>query len=192
MSGIPRAPLGLVQYVFRALGQNRLKVQDLVFFVSFDLHQMAPTKVREIIQELTNNGDLLVEKGWVSVSPKVKDYKDQPVEVQTVNLGELLRLFVSPSRLSRAVGLDDKSIEVKAQSKSPLVIQAVAHGTQEYQLILDEGKKLIGHNCPDWRRVSVLHRFCKHVAKLFLLMEKEEAIRLLQSIKNESWQFIEL
>ena len=112
--------------------------------------------------------------------------------VSPPSLGDLLHQFVSPSRLSRAVGIDDSAIEIQVKTKTPLRIEAVIHGTRDYKLFLDEKSRVIGHNCPDWRRMSVIRRFCKHVTKLFLSLEEDEAVRLLLSMQQESWQFKEI
>ena len=195
MFEVPRTPLLLVDYVFRALGKTEIPLQQLVFFIAFDLRQLPPSKARNLLLKLHNNKEIEIQddivfqpKGVVSVSESVVERSPTP----SSGLGDQLRLFVSSSRLSRAVGMDDQSIEFDRVSQNPLKIEAAVHGTREYRLELDEELRKIAHDCPDWRRVSVLHRFCKHVAKLFLLLEKEEALRLLQSLQTHSWEFEQL
>jgi hypothetical protein len=192
MFSIPRSPVRLVDYAIRALGKEQVPIQQLVFFLSFDIRQMAPSKALKLVERLQSEGQIIIEDGFVKLSTEMVVDTEAPTQTETTNLGTYLRLFVSSSRLSRAVGMNDQVIEFTRMSQNPLKVEATVHGSQDYILILDETSKRIAHNCPDWRRVSVLHRFCKHVAKLFLILEKEEAIRVLQSLQQESWEFEEI
>ncbi|MFW9830198.1 MAG: DUF2240 family protein [Candidatus Thorarchaeota archaeon] len=186
---IPRTPLHLVDYAFRALGREKLPIQQLIFFLSFDIRQMPPSQAQKLVQELQSKGQLEIANGLVKLTTEITQEPNSKVTTSKADLGELLRLFVSSSRLSRAVGISDDAIEFIRVENNPLQIEATVHGSQDYVLKLDEETRQITHNCPDWRKVSVLHRFCKHVAKLFLLMQKDEAIRILKSVQQESWDF---
>ena len=189
MFTIPRNPRGLIEYAFRALGKNSVSVKDLVFFLSFDLRQMPPSRAHDLVKKLQSSGHIVVEEGQVQLGPNIES-EAQPTPVEDVaELGDLLKQFVSSPRLTRAVGMDDKALRFKQTASPPLRIEARVFGSQEYSLVLDEAKKRIEHNCPDWRRVSVLQRFCKHVAKLFLLLKQEDAVRILESLHEGSWEF---
>jgi|GEM_PF-5575335 hypothetical protein len=192
MFSVPRNPVGLVDYALRALGKDHVPIQQLVFFLSFDIRQMAPSQALKLIKRLQSEGQISIENGLVKVSHEMVVDTEIPTQTASTNLGEHLRLFVSSSRLSRAVGMNNQAIEFIRVSQNPLKVEATVHGSQDYILILDEASRRIAHNCPDWRKVSLLHRFCKHVAKLFLILEKEESIRLLQSLQVESWEFEQL
>ncbi len=150
---------------------------------------MPPSQVAKLIQDLQAQGQLEVNDDVVTLSEKMTSEAAPHDTAPVTNIGELLRLFTGSSRLSRAVGMSDKAIDFQYVSQTPLKIEAIVHGSQEYDLTLDEANRSISHNCPDWRRVSVLRRFCKHVAKLFLLLEKDQAIRVLQLLQQESWKF---
>lgn len=195
MFKVPRNPLLLVDYAFRALGKTEMPIQLLIFFIAFDLRQLPPSRVKNLLFELQKKKEIEIKddivfqpQGVVPISEPVLEHSP----TASSDLGEQLRLFVSSSRLSRAVGMDDQAIEFRRISEIPLKIEASVHGSRIYRLELDEEFRQIAHDCPDWRRVSVLHRFCKHVAKLFLLLEKEEALRLLQSLQLHSWEFEQL
>ncbi|MFW9983135.1 MAG: DUF2240 family protein [Candidatus Odinarchaeota archaeon] len=192
MFSVPRNPVRLVDYAFRALGKDQVPIQQLVFFLSFDIRKMAPSEALKLIERLQSEGQISIENGFVKLSQKMVVDTEIPTQTAVTNLGDYLRLFVSSSRLSRAVGMNDQAIEFIRVSQNPLKVEATVHGSQDYVLILDEASRRIAHNCPDWRKVSLLHRFCKHVAKLFLILEKDEAIRVLQSLQLESWEFEQL
>lgn len=192
MYAVPRNPLGLIDYSFRALGKTQVPVQQLIFFISFDLRQLPPSQASQIIQNLHTKGQLEINDGIVVQPQEVNLETESMPPSSSLNLGEQLRLFVSSSRLSRAVGMNDQAIDFRRVSQNPLKIKATVHGSREYLLELDEEAMCISHNCPDWQRVSVLHRFCKHVTKLFLLLEKDEALRILNSLQKDEWEFIQI
>ena len=192
MFNIPRSPAGLVAYAFRALAKDQVPLQRLVNFLSFDIRQLPPSQARKLVEKLQSDGQVIIEGDMVKLAIGITVEPEEAQQSEITNLGERLKLFVSSARLSRAVGIDDKAIELVRVSEDPLKVEATVHGSQEYMLNLDEANRRIAHNCPDWRRVSVLHRFCKHVAKLFLLLSHEEALRILQSIQDETWEFEQL
>jgi hypothetical protein len=196
---VPVIPLGfsnLVHYAFRALGTQQVTFQRLWLFLSFDLRRIRPSEARRLISELLDKGDLIDQDGVLAISSQMIEkeealpshqlgYETSPLQ----ELGKLLSHFVGKSRLSSAVGIDDSAVDIKDFKETPVRIKADIQGTRLYQLILDEGAKVIRHNCPDWLRKRKLRRFCKHIAKLFLLLEKDESVRLLTSILEEPWQF---
>ena len=191
MYKVPRNPLQLVDYAFRALGKNRVSTQQLVFFISFDLRQLPLSQAMKILHDLQAKGKLEIVNDEV-LRPQEVLFKHEPsVPKSSADLGEQLQLFVSSSRLSRAVGMADNAIEFQRLSQTPLRIRAIVHGSRKYSLELNEELMQISHDCPDWQRVRVIHRFCKHVAKLFLLLEKDEALRILRSLQKDSWEFIQ-
>lgn len=191
MYRIPSNPLDIIHYAFRALGQKSVSVKKLRFFLSFDLRLMPPSKADKMIKNLYDKGLLIIDDDLVSIAHDSRMETPSKMEAPSspANLGDMLNQFVSSSRLSRAVGIEDKAIKIEVKSRTPLRIEAIIHGTRDYKLFLDEESRIIRHDCPDWEKVSMIHRFCKHVAKIFLSLEKDEAIRLLLSIQRESWQF---
>ena len=189
MFTIPRSPRGLVEYALRALGKNSVSVKDLVFFLSFDLRQMPPSRAQELMQKLQSSGHIVIKEGQVQLGPNIESEPDPMRTTDTANLGGLLKQFVSSPRLTRAVGMDDAAIRFSHTASPPLRIEAKVFGSKEYSLVVDEATKRIEHDCPDWERVSALQRFCKHVAKLFLLLNQKDAIRILESLREGSWKF---
>jgi hypothetical protein len=160
---------------------------------------MLPSHAINLVNQLVENGDLIVQDDVLILSPRLSAVKPAQISSEVDSdispvpkLGKLIRQFVGESRLSRAVGMSDSSIILKNIRKKPLRIEAQIKGTRVYRLVLDEGAKLIQHDCPDWLRKRKLRRFCKHVAKIFLLLEKDDAVRILSSMKSKSWQFQEL
>jgi hypothetical protein len=190
MLTMPRTPRGLVEYALQALGKSSVSVKALVFFLSFDLRRMPPSRAKELLQQLRSSGHIFIEDGQVQLGTNIEAEPQSTPKTTTANLGELLKQFVSSPRLTRAVGMEDNAVRFTRPAKPPFRIEARVFGSREYRLVLDEANKRIEHNCPDWRRVSVLQRFCKHVAKLFLLLDQEDAVRILESLREGSWEFV--
>ena len=189
MFTIPRSPRGLVEYCLRALGKTSVPVKDLVFFLSFDLRQMSPSRAHELVRNLQSSNHIIIKNGQVRLASNAESEPERTGNIDAVNLGQLLKQFVSSPRLTRAVAMDDAAVQLSQTASRPLRIEAKVFGSREYRLLLDEANKRIEHDCPDWKRVIVLQRFCKHVAKLFLLLNQEDAVRILESLREGSWEF---
>ena len=129
MFSVPSTPVRLVDYAFRALGKDQVPIQQLVFYLSFDIRQMAPSKARKLIERLQSEGQISIENGLVKLSHDMGIDTEIPVQTAPTNLGEHLRLFVSSSRLSRAVGMNDQAIEFIRLSQNPLKVEATVHGS---------------------------------------------------------------
>ncbi|MCW3987870.1 MAG: hypothetical protein NWE87_06095 [Candidatus Bathyarchaeota archaeon] len=196
MPVIPNDFSDLVRYAFRAIGNQRIKFQRLWLFLSFGLRQIQPSEAIHLIKQLVIKGDLIFQEDVLTLSPRMREIEVSPPSSKMDNetssiqeLGKLLSQFVGQSRLSSAVGIDDSAVVFKSIKDNPVRIEASIQGTRVYQLLLDEGTKVIQHDCPDWLRKRKLRRFCKHVAKIFLLLEKDEAVRILTLMLEESWRF---
>jgi len=190
MYEIPQTPLGLVQYALRALARREVPRDELCFFLAFQLRQMPPSKAQQLVDDLVSKGALGFNHGMITLlGSEDASVEQQPQAQASAALGDLLRNFVTSSRLSSAEAIADSALEIRRVSARPLRIEALVHGTRDYQLILDEATRTISHDCPDWQRVSLIRRLCKHVAKLFLLLDRDEAMRLLTSMERESWTF---
>jgi hypothetical protein len=186
----------LVLYALRALGNQQVTFQQLWLFLSFDIRQIKPSEAKHLIKRLIDKGDLTLQDEVLVLSEKMRDKIEAPVSFKMEKeasplkeLGDLLSHFVGQKRLSSAVGIEDSAVDIKVLSETPARIEARIQGTRVYHLKLDEDTKIIRHDCPDWLRKRKLRRFCKHVAKFFLMIERDEAVRLITSLLEEPWQF---
>jgi hypothetical protein len=61
----------------------------------------------------------------------------------------------------------------------------------EYHIVIDFEARTILHDCADWSKALPTKRFCKHIGKLFLSMDREKATEMLKRIyaQKEKWQF---
>lgn len=196
MHAIPDDSINVIYYAFLALGNQEITFERLWQFLSFDSRQIRPSEATKLIKHLITKGSLIVNGEVLTISPHMRELVPTRPSVQLSSetqpiqeLGKLLSQFVGPNRLSRAVGIDDSSVAIKTVRENPIRIEVSIQGTRVYQLILDVGAKVIQHDCPDWLRKRKLRRFCKHVAKIFLMLDKDESVRILTSIMEGSWKF---
>jgi uncharacterized protein YecE (DUF72 family) len=99
---------------------------------------------------------------------------------------ELLKALIDSQRLRRAQQIKDQELTIEEETE-----KQVKAKIRDYRVIVDLEKRLIMHDCSDWERVSREKRFCKHIGKLFLLLEKEKTSEILEQIlvEKESWEF---
>lgn len=101
-------------------------------------------------------------------------------------LDDLLVKFIDKPRLKRAKKIEDDQLIMFDAG-----FDRIEAKLKDYSIIIDLKNRLIQHNCQDWQRTSSSKRFCKHVGKLFLLLEPSKARTLLKKIDNEKdlWSF---
>jgi uncharacterized protein YecE (DUF72 family) len=105
---------------------------------------------------------------------------------RNMNFDSLINYFVPPERLKRAEQIQDSDLTITKQGSERLEARL-----REYHIIVDAREKIILHDCADWERVASTRKLCKHLAKLFLSIEREEANRILRDLyqQEEIWQF---
>jgi hypothetical protein len=103
-----------------------------------------------------------------------------------MNFESLINYFVPPERLKRAEQILDSDLTITKQANQRLEARL-----REYHIVIDAKEKMILHDCADWERVSSTRKLCKHLAKLFLSIDREEASRILRNLyqQEETWQF---
>jgi len=108
------------------------------------------------------------------------------VEPKTMTFENLLNAFIDKPRLKRARRIKDKeltTLEVADNQVKALI--------RDYHIVIDLGNSLVLHDCADWSRVLPNKRFCKHIGKLLLSLDKEKASSILKQIyaNKEKWEF---
>jgi len=70
----------------------------------------------------------------------------------------------------------------------PSVIRAVVGN---YRIELDLGKRMLKHDCEDWRKGLQARRICKHIVKLLLTVEPQKAKKIMRDLteNKSSWTF---
>jgi hypothetical protein len=98
---------------------------------------------------------------------------------------ELLASFLDRSRLERAKAIEPGDVEISRDGTTVLA------RVRDYRVEIDRGARRLAHDCEDWGTVGPRGEFCKHVAKLFLSLPREEAVLDLEAIRADKagWSF---
>jgi uncharacterized protein YecE (DUF72 family) len=108
------------------------------------------------------------------------------VQPSELTFETLLRYFMDTARIRRAQQIKDN--EVTIQQETADQIRAMV---KEYHAIIDLKNHVIMHDCADWSKMLPNKRLCKHLGKLLLSVNREEATTILRQIyaNKESWEF---
>ena len=108
------------------------------------------------------------------------------IEPKEMTFENLLNIFIDKPRLKRAQRIKDKELTVQEETDDQ--IKALI---RDYHIVIDLGNHLVLHDCADWSRVLPSKRFCKHIGKLLLSIDKQKASNILKQIcaNKEAWEF---
>jgi len=108
------------------------------------------------------------------------------VEPKQMTVETLLNSFIDKPRLKRAQRIKDEELTIQEITDNQ--IRALI---RDYHIVIDFGNRIVLHDCADWSRVLPNKRFCKHIGKLLLSLDKKEASKILQQIfaEKENWEF---
>lgn len=103
-----------------------------------------------------------------------------------LELEELLKLFLGSVRLDRAKEMDDSLVAISERTG-----QVISGKVKNYVVRIDLPNKTILHDCQDWRNNMEAKNMCKHLGKLFLTLDQQNATSILRDVlKNlDEWQF---
>jgi len=150
--------------------------------------------VENCLQVLEMLGTLTPEQ--VEAKKRVEDYfkttmlKESKLEAfvkpSELDFNSLLRTFLDMGRLKRAKEIKDTELRIEKETD-----QRIEATIREYHIVIDLEGRTILHDCADWSKALPTKRFCKHIGKLFLSMEREKATKMLKRIylQKEKWQF---
>jgi len=108
------------------------------------------------------------------------------VEPAKIDFNGLLQAFLDAGRLKRAKGIKDSELTIAKETD-----ERIEATVREYHIVIDLEARTILHDCADWSKALPTKRFCKHIGKLLLSMDREKATKMLTRIylERETWQF---
>ena len=109
----------------------------------------------------------------------------EEVPAMDTEVADALRAFMDKGRLERGARISAEDVEVSDEGDE------VRARVGDYRVLIDFAAKTILHDCEDWSSRLVKREFCKHVAKVFLAMDRERAIERLGAIRSarSEWRF---
>jgi uncharacterized protein YecE (DUF72 family) len=128
-----------------------------------------------------------VEKYMQSSAGAKNSTLESFVEPRDMSFESLMHFFVPAERLRRAEQIEDRELTIREQNASRVVASI-----RDYRIVIDAEAATILHDCADWGRILTTKKLCKHMAKLFLVMNREKATELLRKMyaQQDKWRFM--
>jgi len=214
----------MVLYIWKIIELPFISLSDLIYELSFELFLFSPNGASQFIQKVVDNNFLIETpnnmfklshnleqklKNWhikrkAQILKKIESSKKETQEIDNFdknNLNKfntLLKAFLDKGTINRAVTVSDSAFNIIKFDPKSKIIKAEVKGSNDapYNIEISINDKFIKHNCHDFQTNRAKNKkFCKHLAKLFLLLKKKNeksASFFLESITNEinNWDFL--
>jgi hypothetical protein len=214
----------MILYIWKIIEIPKISINDLVYIISFELFLFSPKEAKIFIKKAIQSGFLELDKNdelglsdeltqnlksWHfdrrnEISKKIHDSTTITQKIESVKEGNsskfnvLLKAFLDKGTINRAVLISDNSIKISKFDLLSKVVKAEVKGSQStpYNIEITTAKKILKHDCHDFQtKRAPEKKFCKHLAKLFLILkEKDEkgAIIILENISKDinKWVFV--
>jgi len=108
------------------------------------------------------------------------------VQPKELNFESLLRIFIDPERLKRAQRIKDNELTIQQETDDQTKARI-----RDYHIVINLYDRVVQHDCADWSKVLPNKRFCKHLGKLLLSLDRKKASNILKQIyaNKEAWEF---
>ncbi|MFW9950451.1 MAG: hypothetical protein ACFFKA_10055 [Candidatus Thorarchaeota archaeon] len=221
---IPREDLSeMVLYIWKIIGYPQIPLDDIIFKICFELLLFSPYDAKKFVESavkakyLTRNPNNSIElsntlekklnlwnqKQKDSIIYKAQSLKSQErtrtefIEENMNHFNILLKALLDKGTINRAAALSNDAFEIIKFNPKESEIIAKVKGSKEqvYNIIININKKVLSHNCHDFEtKRAQNYKFCKHLARLFLILKKRDEAwtnQVLEKItKNiENWTF---
>jgi len=200
---IPRNNISeLLLYFWKIIDLPYISLNELLHRISYKLFLLTPEKAMAFINNCLKS-NLLVknDKGDLKLSDpmnqKLNDWQEKRkkeivgkmISTKKINLlkndngrdnssifSVLIKSFVERETLNRAVTVPNTAFNIEKFDRANGVIMASVSGSKKesYKIEIDINNKILKHNCHDFEtRRCKNKKFCKHLAKLFLLLKEK-------------------
>jgi len=214
----------MVLYIWKIIELPYISTSDLIYKISFDLFLFSPKDAKIFIKKAIHNGLLILEennklsisvdlvfelKNWhkkrrveilkkINYSASIAQNLDNFEKNSSNKFNILLKAFLDTATLNRAVLVTDNAIKIDTFDPNGKFIKVEVKGSQNtpYIIEISTDEKVIKHDCQDFQTKRAPNKkFCKHLAKLFLLLkEKDEkgATLILENVTKDinKWNFV--
>jgi len=211
-------------YIWKIIELPSISLNDLTYKISFDLFLFSPEEAKEFIDKAVQKGYLIVGtenklslsdalvlelKNWhknrrveifekINISTSIAHFTDNFKKNDSNKFNILLKAFLDKGTINRAVLVSDSAITINTFDPHGNTIKAEVKGSQKipYTIEISTNEKVLKHDCHDFQTKRAPNKkFCKHLAKLFLLLkekDEKEATLFLENIAKDinKWDFI--
>ncbi|MFX1417416.1 MAG: hypothetical protein ACFE9N_00705 [Promethearchaeota archaeon] len=212
----------MLLYIWKIIDLPSIAYNDLIYRITFDFFILPPENARDFINNCIKNKFLIKDNnllklseelnkelinwqkkrkndilGRLKAAKKIDQLKNDINQKSSANFSVFFNAFVDKGTLNRSVSISDTAFELLKFDSTQGIIKSKVKGSKEesYIIEIDTNKKILQHNCHDFEtRRAENKKFCKHLAKLFLLLkDKDENIAeffLNQLAENiDKWDF---
>lgn len=213
----------LLLYIMKIIDLPYTTINDLLYQISFELFILPPDKAVEFIKITIKNGLLKEDANQnVSLSQNLKNKlkswqlkrkktilnklnsrinKSSTTNIdkyeKDTNYNTLLKAFLDKGTINRAATISEAAFNITEFDSNKGIIKANVYGKKEdsYDIEINTKKRTLSHDCDDFKkRRAEDKKFCKHLAKLFLILkeknEESATIFLKEIAKNiNEWKF---
>jgi len=219
---IPRGNTSeMVLHIWKIIELPSIQQDDFLHIISFELFLFSPKEAMEFINVAIHDGYLILEgderiklskslalelnkwheKRKMQISEKIKDVNEFSNGSKNKDVNKfkiLLKALLDKGTINRAVAESDSAYKFRFIDPEQKIIQAKVQGSQKipYNIEINISEKVIKHNCLDFQTKRAENKkFCKHLAKLFLLLKIKNAdlaSYFLESITKDinNWKFL--
>jgi len=105
---------------------------------------------------------------------------------EELSVADHLMHFTDPRRIGRGEKINDEELRIEVSSNE--LLHAKIRG---YFIDIDLDRKVLKHDCDDWRKGRQTKRMCKHMVKFFMSLPPGQAKRVLRRIWTDldGWVF---
>jgi hypothetical protein len=170
------------------------KVDKIYGYFNNHYHGYAPENCIEILGML---GLALPEQEKIKERIRQRNLQKRPfiqekpldeyvVSSSKPSITELLLELTDQGRFDRGSEIKDEEI-ILDEITDKHIISTI----REYTVKVDLSERIISHNCDDWKKGVGIKRLCKHLCKLFLILQEEQSLQILEDLVNEKgkWNF---
>ncbi len=214
----------MVLHIWKIIELPSIQQDDFLHTISFELFLFSPKEAKEFINATIHEGYLILEgderiklseslalelnkwheKRKTYISEKIKnvnDFNEVSNESKNKDINKfkiLLKALLDKGTINRAVAESDSAYKFRSIDLEQKIIKAEVQGSQKipYNIDISVREKVIKHNCLDFQTKRAPNKkFCKHLAKLFLLLKIKNAdlaSYFLESITKDinNWNFL--
>jgi hypothetical protein len=213
----------LLLYLWKIIDLPEISLEDLVYKISFELFLFPPEKAKKFIEKAITSKLLNFDEENITLSSRLnttlqKWQEKRRKEISTKMAQEekkfetikevsnnksngfnpLLHAFLDKGTLNRTVGVSENDFDFKTLDLNEGKVEGKISGSKDtpYKLSINCQDKELIHNCHDFEaRRAPNKKFCKHLAKLFLLLKERDepnACKLLEKISKNinAWEFL--
>jgi len=211
-------------YIWKIIELPQISLTDLIYKISFELFLFSPEEAKEFIDKAVQKGYLIVGinnklllsdalalelNNWhkerrveivenINKSTNIAHFTDNFKKNGSNKFNILLKAFLDKGTINRAVLVSDSSITINTFDPHSKNVKAEVKGSQiiPYTIEISTNERVLKHNCHDFQTKRAPNKkFCKHLAKLFLVLkEKDEkgATLFLENITKDinKWDFV--